>query len=534
MEKSNILVVDDSVSNLLLIKDILTSNEEYQVFTENDGENVIKQLNENKIDLVLLDIMMPRVDGYEVCRRIKQDAGFKDIPVIFLTAKIDETSLLRGFELGGVDYIKKPFLISELMARVKTHIQLKKTNERLKNELFRHSITQQSLITSQNELSIRNKISQYFLTAQGDEVYPQLLEEILRYVAMDFGAIGYMSSAGSEVIDTQNQHLICPAIYSGEIDSDRNYIFGMDEIGDVAVAAIRKQPIIQKSNISRPFFTNAEVNCLIAVPIIYQECVIGIIACAGRENDYAEKSKQKLQSLVNFIAPIIHQRISNHVNTQRLITSITDTQENERKRFGKDIHDGLGSYLTTLTAYTSIMSSDGLSREDILSMVGEMRKIIQDTAYEARNIAHNLMPGIISKFGLADSIRHQYNMLFSTNKNTVFEFIHDNYTDNTDNESKMAIFRIANELLNNAFKYAEAKNIKLSLDNSGDALVMDYRDNGVGFDIEKALERIKDKSTSGLLNIRERVEELGGNVSMESGLGKGFHVGITLPRQNLE
>ena len=179
MEKSTILVVDDSASNLLLVNDILSSEPSYEIITESDGGKVVNILNNNKIDLILLDVMMPRVDGFEVCRRIKADLAFKDIPIIFL---------------GGVDYIKKPFLISELIARVKTHLQLKKTNEKLKNELFQHYLTQQSLQVSQNELSVKNNIASVFLSESQKEVYPKLLEEILKYVGLTYGVIGYFNS----------------------------------------------------------------------------------------------------------------------------------------------------------------------------------------------------------------------------------------------------------------------------------------------------------------------------------------------------
>lgn len=534
MNKSNILVVDDSVSNLLLIKDILSSNPDYTVFTETDGDNVVPQLNANKIDLVLLDIMMPKVDGYEVCRRIKQDAGFKDIPVIFLTAKVDEASLLRGFEMGGVDYIKKPFLISELMARIKTHLTLKWTNEKLKNELFKHSITQQSLVASQNELSIRNKISQYFLAAYGDEVYPKLLEEILRYVAMDYGVIGYIESDNMDIIDMEKERLICPSIYSGEVDSDRNYIYTIDQIGDVAVAIIRKQAIIQKSNVSRLFFTNAEVSCMIAAPIIYQNRVIGIIACAGRENDHADSSKQKLISLINFIAPIVNTRIEAQINNKRLISSITETQDQERKRFAKDIHDGLGSYLTSLTAYASIMSSGTLNQQEMADMIGQVKDLVQETAMEARNIANGVLPDLIRKFGLANSITYQYNRLFGACCNTTLQFDHSKYEETDNNETKTALFRIANEMLNNTFKYAKAQNISIDLYNTGEWDNLNYKDDGVGFNIDSTMESIKSKKISGLRNIKERVEQLGGTVKMESNPGAGFCVEISLPRQNQE
>ncbi|MCR5456006.1 MAG: response regulator, partial [Bacteroidales bacterium] len=504
MEKKNILVVDDSVSNLLLIKDILSSNPEYNVINEKDGEKVLAQLNANKIDLILLDIMMPKVDGYEVCRRVKEDAGFKDIPIIFLTAKVDETSLLRGFECGAVDYIKKPFLISELMARVKTHIMLKKTNERLKNELFKHSITQQSLILSQNELTIRNNIAQYFLTDQGDEVYPKLLEEILKYISMDYGAIGYIDNI-DENSDIRTKHLICPSIYSGAIESDRHYIFGIDEIGDVALAAIRKETIIQKNNVSKLFFTSAAVNCMIASPIIYNDMLVGLIVCASKENDYAENSKKKLQNISGFIAPIIYNRIQKTAENARLVNSIAETQEQERSRFAKDIHDSLGSSLTSLATYISIIKSGTLDAQEYQQMLDEMLVIIKDTADEARDIANNLMPSLIKKYGLVESIKHQYSKLYTASKNTKLTLNTDNFQANSNPEIQADIYRIVCELFNNAFKYSHATQIDITLANDDSSLSLKYQDNGIGFDVAKTLEQIKGKKTSGLFNIHERV-----------------------------
>ncbi|MBO4771936.1 MAG: response regulator [Bacteroidales bacterium] len=528
MEKKNILVVDDSISNLLLIKDILSSNPEYNVINEKDGEKVLAQLNANKIDLILLDIMMPKIDGYEVCRRVKQDAGFKDIPIIFLTAKVDEASLLRGFECGAVDYIKKPFLISELLARVKTQVTLKKINERLKNELFKHSITQQSLIVSQNELTIRNNIAQYFLTDQGDEVYPKLLEEILKYISMDYGAIGYIDNIDDNS-DIHAKHLICPSIYSGAIEGDSNYIFGIDDIGDVALAIIRRQTIIQKNNVSKLFFTSAEVNCMIASPIIYHDKLVGLIVCASRENDYAENSKQKLQNITSFIAPIIYNRIQKTAENARLVNSIAETQEQERSRFAKDIHDSLGSSLTSLATYISIIKSGAVDdTQEYNNMLDKMLEIIKETAEEARNIANTLMPSIIEKYGLIESIKHQYNKLYITNTNTTLKLNADKFDATAKPETQAEIFRIVCELLNNAFKYSHATLITLTLASEGNTLTLQYHDNGIGFDVTSTLEQIKGKKTSGLFNIHERVDKLGGTISLVSELNKGTTIEIAI------
>ena len=132
-----ILVVDDIPKNLEVIGNIL-SLEQYQISVASDGDKAWKILNRISPDLILLDIMMPAIDGYTLCRQIKTLEDKKDIPVIFITAKSTPEDLAKGFELGAVDYITKPFNAEELIARVRAHISLyraKKKNETLIGEL---------------------------------------------------------------------------------------------------------------------------------------------------------------------------------------------------------------------------------------------------------------------------------------------------------------------------------------------------------------------------------------------------------------
>jgi signal transduction histidine kinase len=119
-----ILIVDDVAKNIQLVANFLTQDG-YEVNFAMDGKKAIEHAKREHFDLILLDVMMPIMDGFEVCKRLKEDPETAKIPVIFLTAKTDEASIARGFELGGVDYIVKPFNIPELLARVKTHIHLR-------------------------------------------------------------------------------------------------------------------------------------------------------------------------------------------------------------------------------------------------------------------------------------------------------------------------------------------------------------------------------------------------------------------------
>lgn len=125
-----ILVVDDIPANIKILG-IQLRKSKYDVFIATDGENAIKIANKSLPDLILLDIMMPGMNGFEVCERLKDDPSTREIPIIFLTAKNEVENMVKGFELGAVDYITKPFNPPELLARVRLHIELKRAKEDL-------------------------------------------------------------------------------------------------------------------------------------------------------------------------------------------------------------------------------------------------------------------------------------------------------------------------------------------------------------------------------------------------------------------
>jgi diguanylate cyclase (GGDEF)-like protein len=121
MEDKKILIVDDTVSNLDILEDLL---HEYIVLSSTNGQDALEAVQEEPIDLILLDIMMPDMDGYEVCQILKSDPQTSTIPIIFITAKDDEASIEKAYEVGGDDYVRKPFLPKELLARVKKELKL--------------------------------------------------------------------------------------------------------------------------------------------------------------------------------------------------------------------------------------------------------------------------------------------------------------------------------------------------------------------------------------------------------------------------
>lgn len=168
-----LLIVDDVPKNIQVAASILQKSG-YQMAFAQDGRTAIAQTEANRFDLVLLDIMMPEMDGFEVCRRIKENPVNREVPIVFLTAKNDSESIVKGFELGAVDYLTKPFNGAELQARVKTHLELyrvreelKAANQRLRIEIEERIKAETELKRSQEEyrrLSIHDSLTGLFNT----------------------------------------------------------------------------------------------------------------------------------------------------------------------------------------------------------------------------------------------------------------------------------------------------------------------------------------------------------------------------------
>jgi len=131
--KNTVLVVDDSPDGLQILNEVL--KRDYDVRLARGGEQALQAaMQKPQPDAILLDIMMPGIDGYEVCKRLKANNATKDIPVIFLTAKNDIEDAQRGFDVGGADYITKPVLPPVVLARIQTHIALKLAREFIKGK----------------------------------------------------------------------------------------------------------------------------------------------------------------------------------------------------------------------------------------------------------------------------------------------------------------------------------------------------------------------------------------------------------------
>jgi two-component system, cell cycle response regulator len=155
-----ILIVDDVPENIKVLGNILRE-ENYKIAAASNGEQAISIAAAAHPDLILLDVMMPGIDGFETCNRLKNIPETKDIPIIFLTAKSETQDIIDGFKIGAIDYITKPFNSYELKARVKTHVELKISKDLLieKNEILKKLSITDSLTGLYNHRFIIDNLS---------------------------------------------------------------------------------------------------------------------------------------------------------------------------------------------------------------------------------------------------------------------------------------------------------------------------------------------------------------------------------------
>ena len=205
-DRASILIVDDMPGNLRLLSDML-SRYGYLVRPLRESTMACSSAIHALPDLILLDVMMPNMDGYEVCQRLKADQRTRDIPVIFISALTDMADKVKGFAVGGVDYITKPFQHEDVVMRVKTQIDLRRAQQRLQRqnvqlqqEISERKRAEEELQRRNRELALLNQISQLFSSSlELDQVLLTALQEVQRLLNVVSTSIWLLHSETEEL-----------------------------------------------------------------------------------------------------------------------------------------------------------------------------------------------------------------------------------------------------------------------------------------------------------------------------------------------
>lgn len=222
-----ILLVDDSATNLKYLTEAIGSKG-FTALVANDGESALEQVQYMMPHLILLDVMMPGLDGFETCRQLKANPNTQAIPVIFMTALSEPVDRVKGLSLGAVDYITKPFQPEEVIARVNLHLQLSQLNQALadKNAALEEKIAQKEVVEKQLE-SLNENLEAHVQarTEQLSSSLQQLQETQLRLIQSE-----KMSALGQLVAGVGNEISNPVCVISGNLDCIHEYVEGLVEL----------------------------------------------------------------------------------------------------------------------------------------------------------------------------------------------------------------------------------------------------------------------------------------------------------------
>ncbi len=469
--KSLIFIIDDDVSSLKLLSRVLESAG-YIVEGSTSGEDALINVQQKTPDLILLDILMPGMDGYETCTQLKRSKGLEGVPVIFITAANDTSEMVKGFDAGAVDFISKPINKAEILARVSTHLELKHSKDHIAN-------VNKGLL-----LEIENR-------RQAEEKFKALSETAFEAVVFLKDSVIIEANKAARELFGLNENKANLPLIAAFLDSD----------GERLLHKISKRTehgpweIVFTRNDGSSFFGQVQHQ-----PIQYKGEMINVLA----------------------VRDITRQKELD----REILNAILETQENERKRFSRDLHDGLGAILSTLKIYAGLLQKESRTAEEKKDLLEEMKSAINQAVESTRTIANNLMPSLLIDHGLIKALKSFGDALSKTGSIS-FEF---NYPDDLkipDKNIETHLYRIILELINNTLKYADAGNIYIAISVKGKSLIVEYKDDGKGFDFKKAYE--KKGGGQGLKNIFSRINFLNGkgNYNVDK---KGFlHFYMEIP-----
>jgi len=301
-----VLIVDDTLQNIQVLGTVLRE-QQYQINVAQNGLQALEMVAKVPPDLILLDVMMPELDGFETCKRLKADESTREIPIIFLTAKVETDDIVHGFELGAVDYVTKPFNSTELLARVKTHLTMQRMRKELAayNEQLEQMVAQRTaelqvahrrLQLQVRELDGRDRLGHAQMTLESvDQAYETVLEVVRDVLKVSQARVYRPNDDRSELQVTAALGVAGEGVIQGP----------EDVTGEAALPVADPGPAAQTFGDGKPRSGAAGEA---AVPILYQDETLGALWVSGMETDEAEPEELRdtLWRLGREVALLLH------------------------------------------------------------------------------------------------------------------------------------------------------------------------------------------------------------------------------------
>ena len=525
---ASLLIVDDAPGNLGVVVDSL-ADRGFRILIARDGAEAVERALFSQPELILLDVNMPGMDGFETCRRLKADSRTCDIPVIFMTVADDIDNMVEGFEAGGIDYVTKPVRIDEMMARLNVHLAMRAMhrtlldkNRRLENEVAVRERAERELSRIRDELEARVATRTDELARANADLRAQIEERErteaklklsearlrtiveaspvpLAITSLHEERILYANEALRQLFrmdETEQSRLDPASLYVDKAERAR-VIGHMKRDGSVSNREVRYRRLDGST------FWGIVTGRLAAyedVPAMYW----GL-------NDVSERKR------------IEQELLESREQLRQLGAHMEAVREEERKRIALEIHDELGQLLTALKMDVSLLKMQLSGLPELPTKVAEMRELVEKTILMVRNVANHLRPAALN-FGLASALEWLAED-FGKRTGIPCQFLMNASEPMLSDAHATAVFRVVQESLTNVARHAKATRVHVSVTRSALGFELNVSDNGCGFDPAAARKR----DSYGLLGMSERARLIGASLQIDSVLGAGTVVSISIP-----
>lgn len=542
-----IMVVDDNPNILKLLSNLL-AKKGYRVRTAISGKLALRSVASQPPDLILLDVKMPEMDGFEVCRYLKSKRDHRNIPIIFISALDEMDQKIEGFKAGGVDYITKPFESEEVLVRVKTHLKLKELTEHLEykvtertaelthaNQILRREIQQRC----QTELALqkaRDDLERMVekRTAELTIRNLQLKNEIDRHhkteVALSESEIKYRTifettAAATMIVDEDGTISLVNTEYERLSGYSKAQIEGKTKWTEFIVEEdLERMQTYHRLRRIDPDAAPRNYECRVKNKkgqVRNMFVTVAMMPGTGKSvASFLDVSKLKR----------VEQNLRASESRLRYLSScLLAAQENERQRIAMEIHDELGQNLAVLKLQLNSLAKrlrkdQGPLKADYKKVLGFIDYIIE----EMRRISRDLSPSIVQDLKLCRSLKW---MLHDFNKHNGIRISHEMIDIDTlfDAKEQVIIYRIFQEALNNIRKHAHAQHLKVAIYEEKNHVHIAIEDDGRGFDLDELKQRHPAERGLGIASLEERARMLGGSFSLTTEKGKGTCLAVTIP-----
>jgi signal transduction histidine kinase len=507
MSSGTVLVVDDIEANVEIFVMGLSAFG-YTVYSALRARDALAKARDVQPDIILLDILMPEMNGYEVCQQLKADPLLQDVPVVFVSALHETVDKLRGFKVGAVDFLTKPLQVEEAFARIETHITLYRQKREIQGLL--HAKMNAERIEREQRLLLNALLDNALTissTLELDEVLERVLANVETVVPHDVAAVILLRDGQGELSRFYNR-------------TSRPYdpptVYPLEDFPIFHQMMETRQPVWISNTLQDPRWRVIEGTgwtlSYLGTPLVVDDTVIGFLDVLSADAGlYDTWHAHNLQSL-SIYAGIAIRNARSYEQARELATL------QERQRIARDLHDSVTQTLFSASSIIEAIPTLVEKKPDkIPSYWQKLTELIQGAQAEMRALLVELRSETFVQLEISQLLAQLCDAF--TNRSGVKVIKELTPMSGLSLETKTAVYRIAQEALNNISKHARASTVLVELSARVGKLTLNVQDNGRGFDTKHTPE-----NHFGLGIMRERAHTIGAKLSIASGVGVGTQV----------